>query len=231
MMRMNFSERRSPTPVVFPITYTPVTKHVSKAKKGKRVHACDYPGCSKVSILSISLSAHTHSPSKTLTRAEHLRRHKITHNQQSPYPRRSTKDVNQSTSSKSLTHGLSMVDQLGPRAERPPHTKRSHNPAITGFNNSGGAYKLPPIAAFKPPTRPVTPLSVQSGFVKNVSSQPSGHLSIRRRLTFDSHVPIVSDPGSLPSPLSDTTLSLPSSRSCSPFTNWPSKEIITDNIT
>jgi len=30
------------------ITYTPTTHRVSKAKKGKKVHACEYPGCSKV---------------------------------------------------------------------------------------------------------------------------------------------------------------------------------------
>jgi len=30
------------------ITYTPTTRRVSKAKKGKRVHACEFPGCDKV---------------------------------------------------------------------------------------------------------------------------------------------------------------------------------------
>lgn len=30
------------------ITYTPTTHRISKAKKGKKVHACEYPGCSKV---------------------------------------------------------------------------------------------------------------------------------------------------------------------------------------
>ena len=32
-----------------PITYTPTTHRVSKAKKGKRVHACEFSGCGKVS--------------------------------------------------------------------------------------------------------------------------------------------------------------------------------------
>lgn len=229
-MQMNSSGRRRPTPIVFPITYTPVTKRISKAKKGKRVHACDYPGCSKVSTFSITLSANTHSPSKILTRAEHLRRHKRTHIQQLPYMTRSTKVDNESTSSNSLTHELPMVDQLGSRADRPPHTSRPHNPTIAGFNNSGVAYKMPPIAAFKPPTKPVIPLCLQSGLFKNVPSPPSGHLPIRRRLTFGSHVPIVPDQGSFPSSQSDTTLSLPPSRSCSPFTNWSFKEIITDGV-
>lgn len=30
------------------VTYTPTTRRVSKAKKGKRVHACEFPGCDKV---------------------------------------------------------------------------------------------------------------------------------------------------------------------------------------
>lgn len=35
------------------ITYTPTTRRISKAKKGKKVHACEYPGCSKVSSLQV----------------------------------------------------------------------------------------------------------------------------------------------------------------------------------
>lgn len=34
--------------IPMPITYTPTTHRISKAKKGKRVHACEYPGCNKV---------------------------------------------------------------------------------------------------------------------------------------------------------------------------------------
>jgi hypothetical protein len=39
---------RSEAPM--PVTYTPTTHRISKAKKGKRVHACEFPGCSKVSF-------------------------------------------------------------------------------------------------------------------------------------------------------------------------------------
>ncbi|KAL5361374.1 C2H2 finger domain protein [Aspergillus floccosus] len=49
--------------IPLPITYTPTTHRISKAKKGKRVHACEYPGCTKV-----------------FTRAEHRRRHELNHN-------------------------------------------------------------------------------------------------------------------------------------------------------
>ncbi|CEO59952.1 hypothetical protein PMG11_04600 [Penicillium brasilianum] len=61
--------RRSPqTEVPLPVTYTPTTHRISKAKKGKRVHACEYPGCNKV-----------------FTRAEHRRRHELNHNPEASY--------------------------------------------------------------------------------------------------------------------------------------------------
>jgi hypothetical protein len=45
------SMRHSSIPLEAPLTYTPTTHRVSKAKKGKRVHACEYPGCNKVSLV------------------------------------------------------------------------------------------------------------------------------------------------------------------------------------
>ncbi|KAK6364934.1 hypothetical protein LTS17_011630 [Exophiala oligosperma] len=45
------------------------TGRVSKAKKGKRVHACEFPGCGKV-----------------FTRAEHRRRHELNHNPEALFP-------------------------------------------------------------------------------------------------------------------------------------------------
>ena len=33
------------------ITYTPITHRISKAKKGKKVHSCTFPGCPKVHII------------------------------------------------------------------------------------------------------------------------------------------------------------------------------------
>ncbi|KAL8703928.1 MAG: hypothetical protein Q9201_002908 [Fulgogasparrea decipioides] len=45
------------------VTYTPTTHRISKAKKGKKVHVCEYPGCGKV-----------------FTRAEHRKRHEANHN-------------------------------------------------------------------------------------------------------------------------------------------------------
>ena len=42
------SMRTSSTPLEGPVTYTPTTHRISKAKKGKRVHACEFHGCNKV---------------------------------------------------------------------------------------------------------------------------------------------------------------------------------------
>lgn len=37
------------------ITYTPTTHRISKAKKGKKVHNCTFPGCPKVSFVASPL--------------------------------------------------------------------------------------------------------------------------------------------------------------------------------
>lgn len=51
--------RRSPQDdITMPITYTPTTHRISKAKKGKRVHACEFPGCNKVCAFPPNFNAH-----------------------------------------------------------------------------------------------------------------------------------------------------------------------------
>ncbi|RMZ88286.1 hypothetical protein DV736_g4493, partial [Chaetothyriales sp. CBS 134916] len=60
--------RTSSIPLEGPPQSTP-TGRVSKAKKGKRVHACSFEGCGKV-----------------FTRAEHRRRHELNHNPEAMYP-------------------------------------------------------------------------------------------------------------------------------------------------
>lgn len=46
--RKNSMRTTSPADATVPVTYTPTTHRISKAKKGKRVHACQYPACGKV---------------------------------------------------------------------------------------------------------------------------------------------------------------------------------------
>lgn len=43
--------RPSPKADAIPVTYTPTTHRISKAKKGKRVHACEHAGCGKVGAI------------------------------------------------------------------------------------------------------------------------------------------------------------------------------------
>lgn len=62
------SMRTSSAPLEGPVTYTPTTHRISKAKKGKRVHACEYKGCKKI-----------------FTRAEHRRRHELNHTEEAKF--------------------------------------------------------------------------------------------------------------------------------------------------
>ena len=66
---LSIMARNPPASLEVPITYTPTTGRVSKAKKGKRVHSCEFPGCGKV-----------------FTRAEHRRRHQLNHNPEHSFP-------------------------------------------------------------------------------------------------------------------------------------------------
>lgn len=51
MGRKTSMRTTSPADGTMPVTYTPTTRRISKAKKGKRVHACQYPSCGKVGAI------------------------------------------------------------------------------------------------------------------------------------------------------------------------------------
>jgi hypothetical protein len=63
------SMRTSSAPLEGPVTYTPTTHRISKAKKGKRVHNCEFPGCNKVCIVealtstTLTIIRSSHEPS------------------------------------------------------------------------------------------------------------------------------------------------------------------------
>ncbi|OAP58626.1 hypothetical protein AYL99_07716 [Fonsecaea erecta] len=63
-------------------TCTP-TGRISKAKKGKRVHACEFPGCGKSGPNGGNLANDGH---QVFTRAEHRRRHELNHNPEALFP-------------------------------------------------------------------------------------------------------------------------------------------------
>ncbi|KAJ5779605.1 Zinc finger C2H2 [Penicillium paradoxum] len=77
-----------PTPqadIAMPITYTPTTHRISKAKKGKRVHACQHPGCGKVGATQCIPEWTKLTRLQVFTRAEHRRRHELNHNPEASY--------------------------------------------------------------------------------------------------------------------------------------------------
>jgi hypothetical protein len=60
--------------IPLPITYTPTTHRISKAKKGKRVHACEYSGCNKVRLpFTVNWAELFLTLIQVFTRAEHKR--------------------------------------------------------------------------------------------------------------------------------------------------------------
>ena len=69
------------------ITYTPTTHRISKAKKGKKVHACEHPGCTKI------FTRAEHRKYDGSSRASHVcsvtdiecRRHEANHNSEPLY--------------------------------------------------------------------------------------------------------------------------------------------------
>lgn len=85
--KRNTSNRRtSPnTEIHTPVTYTPTTHRISKAKKGKRVHACEFPGCDKVSLSTSWSRAELTQSQQVFTRAEHRRRHELNHNPEASF--------------------------------------------------------------------------------------------------------------------------------------------------
>ncbi|EEP82046.1 predicted protein [Uncinocarpus reesii 1704] len=69
-----------------PITYTPATHRISKAKKGKRVHFCQFPGCPKVFTraehrrYAFTTSHRARHTSQREADPHHRRRHELNHN-------------------------------------------------------------------------------------------------------------------------------------------------------
>lgn len=84
--RKNSMRTTSPADATMPVTYTPTTHRISKAKKGKRVHACQYPACGKVgAIIYTPIESIKLTPLQVFTRAEHRRRHELNHNPEASY--------------------------------------------------------------------------------------------------------------------------------------------------
>ncbi|KAJ5751517.1 uncharacterized protein N7511_008482 [Penicillium nucicola] len=197
------------------VTYTP-TNRISKAKKGKRVHDCLL--CTKVSLLSLFSSACIKLTFQVFTRAEHLRRHMKTQHESI---KRST-SFNDTASDSSVNRQPSSLDKP------PPQTKRPLMPAMGSFSTPRTASKMPPMGASKS-QESLRLCSVRSDFNQNIVSPPIYYsVPVRRELKFDEEVPKEYGQASLPSPRSETTISLPSSRNCTPGdSQFSDKSILT----
>ncbi|KGO77629.1 Zinc finger, C2H2 [Penicillium italicum] len=92
-----------PNPVNVSLRPQPSSHRVSKAMKGKRVHACEHPGCSKV-----------------FTRAEHRRRHELSHEPKMQYP------CTYEGCQKAFHRPDYLAQHLGRHATSEPKEKTSH---------------------------------------------------------------------------------------------------------
>ncbi|OGE55651.1 hypothetical protein PENARI_c004G10394 [Penicillium arizonense] len=217
------------------VTYTPTTHRISKAKKGKRVHACEFPGCSKV-----------------FTRAEHRRRHELNHNPEASY------HCTQSGCNKSFHR----PDLLARHIERHELDSQIEQPAWTPSQETVTQSSIPRCmsidhgmsmtATSQPHNMSIGSLvapGIHPDLVNDCSLMWSGvDLPLQPRPTFQNQLPESTDDSpfysspaeTCPSPLSDATFSLPphssssissiSSASISVIDQYP-KNILKGDIT
>ncbi|CAG7986515.1 unnamed protein product [Penicillium salamii] len=202
--------RSSPKGDTVPVTYTPTTHRISKAKKGKRVHACQHDGCGKV-----------------FTRAEHKRRHELNHNPEASY--RCTQQGCKKTFHRTdllarhiERHELeSQTDQPSWVPKQEPILTESSIPRCISMDSGM------PLSAAQPNTMSIGSVvapGIHPDLANDCSLMWSGvDLPLQPRPTFHNHLsetaddsPFYSSPAeTCPSPLSDTTFSLPAHSSSS----------------
>ncbi|KAL9044722.1 MAG: hypothetical protein Q9214_002157 [Letrouitia sp. 1 TL-2023] len=131
------------------VTYTPTTHRISKAKKGKKVHACEYPGCNKV-----------------FTRAEHRKRHEANHNVE-PAFECIWSDSNDHT------HSDSTVDANLNRHDMPEPTRgqRSHRSTSEVSSNPSSSGVLPTNISH-PPSVPAQAMSQGTMSITSIIEHP-----------------------------------------------------------
>ncbi|KAL8693585.1 MAG: hypothetical protein Q9218_001627 [Villophora microphyllina] len=107
------------------VTYTPTTHRVSKAKKGKKVHSCEYPGCGKV-----------------FTRAEHRKRHEANHNPEPKYQCHFADCRKPFQRADLLARHMERQHELPMGAPRSSYSQRSTSEVSS--NPPGGGGSMPP---------------------------------------------------------------------------------------
>ncbi|OQD64195.1 hypothetical protein PENPOL_c008G08382 [Penicillium polonicum] len=107
----------------------PNSHRVSKAMKGKRVHACQRPGCPKV-----------------FTRAEHRRRHELSHEPRKQYP------CTYEGCKKAFHRPDYLTQHLGRHANSAPKENKSYARSDTSNRRSSLQQQMQPQPANPPPT-------------------------------------------------------------------------------
>ncbi|KAJ5544756.1 hypothetical protein N7461_007060 [Penicillium sp. DV-2018c] len=192
--------------VAVPITYTPTTHRISKAKKGKRVHACQYPGCGKV-----------------FTRAEHRRRHELNHNPEALY-RCTTPDCKKTFHRADLLARHMERHELESQSEQSswvPNIQKSMKiePSVSRCMSMDHGLQLNPTShGHSMSIGSLVAPGIHPDLANDCSLMWSGvDLPLQPRPVFHSHLPesaddtpFYSSPAeTCASPLSDATLSLP----------------------
>ncbi|CAD6569202.1 MAG: hypothetical protein ASARMPREDX12_002245 [Alectoria sarmentosa] len=170
------------------ITYTPTTHRISKAKKGKKVHACEYPGCTKI-----------------FTRAEHRKRHEANHNTQPAF--QCTIEGCRKPFQRADLLARHMERQHNMPAEasafRSPYSQRSTSEASTpsARGSFSGPHMGPPAAA-PAPSIPQTSGTMSIGSIIEPNMHRSGEYSSHASAPgglheLSGHAPIGTTPRSL----------------------------------
>ncbi|KAL8965467.1 MAG: hypothetical protein Q9183_003838, partial [Haloplaca sp. 2 TL-2023] len=124
------------------VTYTPTTHRISKAKKGKKVHVCEYPGCGKV-----------------FTRAEHRKRHEANHNPEPAFKCEVISCRKPFQRADLLARHMERQHEMLGSSHRSPRSQRSNSEA--SVNPPGGATM--PHTFGQPQSVPSQPASHGSG--------------------------------------------------------------------
>ncbi|KAJ5344979.1 Zinc finger C2H2 [Penicillium brevicompactum] len=224
--------RPSPNADTVPVTYTPTTHRISKAKKGKRVHACQHDGCGKV-----------------FTRAEHKRRHELNHNPEASY--RCTQH-----GCKKAFHRTDLLarhmerHELESQSDQPTWAPKPQDPIVSESSisrcmsmDNGLSLTATPQSNTMSIGSVVAP-GIHPDLANDCMMWSGVDLPLQPRATFHNHLseaaddsPFYSSPAeTCPSPLSDTTFSLPphssssiSSASVSIIDHYP-KNIINGDV-
>ncbi|KAI1822111.1 hypothetical protein F4861DRAFT_416528 [Xylaria intraflava] len=160
--RPNLSSRPvagTPAETSMPVKLTPITRRVSRAKKGVPVHTCDV--C---------------KPPKTFTRAEHLRRHQLSHKPatfQCTYPGCGRVFYRQDlltrhTQRHNENDDAARTDMRGSTSRQPSHPPAERNTPAAGFLPASMPSDNPSMAG---------EISRNPSYTGNVSSYSSGQRS------------------------------------------------------